>query len=727
VTSDARTTPGASPPAQAEGARGAPPADPAGRLLRQLTVVPALLAMAWLLAGLPLLLLGAFAPVLMLVLSVPLAATLTVLAVRWMPGRPGLLAGLGQAPARTPWWTVAALVAVALAFGVDQAVYHSEQIIVQRDPASYIQFGTWIASHGSLPIPKDTAAFGGTQGLLRFYGPAFHPVGPSIVPQFMAGLPILLAGGFWAGGAGLAVAAGALIGACGVLTLGGLVARLVGPRWAALGALILALSLPEQFTSRSTYSEPLAQVLFLGGLCLIIDALAVRAAASAGPAGPGLRVLAALGGPGLAVLGGLAAGLTLLVRIDGASDMLPLIPYCGLLLLQRSRLALPLIGGVAAGAAYGVIDGLVLSRPYLASIKGSLVPLIGIAGLLAVATGAAVALRWRRGVPGLRGNWLPNAAAALAVAVTAGLALRPYLQTVHGQRTASDIRAMTGYQQADHLPVDPTRLYYEISLHWVFWYAGVPAVALATLGAAVLARRCLRGRAPAWTLPLLSFAWIIVATLLRPGITPDQPWASRRLVPGVLPGVILLALWAASWLTGWLRERGLGPAVRAGAVTVLGAALVLPAAVTTFGISYSGGSGGFRLTAGSLAGTVTYNGEVSAVNGMCAAIGGNASVVMISPATADRMAQVIRGMCGDPAALLRHPTPRKMREVARGIRAAGRRPVILAAGGGRMLPYAARPRRILVLHVQADEHALTAPPERTLNLTYTVWMGYPRR
>ncbi|HEY3980362.1 MAG TPA: hypothetical protein VGM79_24010 [Streptosporangiaceae bacterium] len=724
MTPDARTTPGASPPAQAADAHGAPPADPAGRLLRQLTVLPALLAMAWLLAGLPLLLLGAFTPVLMLVLSVPLAASLTVLAVRWMPGRPGLLAGLGQAPARTPWWTVAALVAVAVAFGVDQAVYHSQQIIVQRDPASYIQFGTWIASHGSLPIPKDTAAFGGTHGLLSFYGPAFHPVGQSIVPQFMAGLPMLLAAGFWAGGVGLAVAAGALIGACGVLALGGLIARLVGPRWAPLGALILALALPEQFTSRSTYSEPLAQVLFLGGLCLIIDAFA---AGPGGPARSGRRVLAALGGPGLAALGGLAVGLTLLVRIDGASDMLPLIPYCGLLLLQRSRLALPLIGGVAAGAAYGVIDGVVLSRPYLASIKGSLLPLVAIAGLLVVVTGAAVALRWRRGLPELRGNWLPNAAAALAFAVTAGLALRPYLQTVHGQRTASDVRAMTGYQQADHLPVDPTRLYYEISLHWVFWYVGVPAVALATIGAAVLGRRCLQGRAPAWTLPLLSFAWIIVATLLRPGITPDQPWASRRLVPGVLPGVILLALWAASWLTGWLRERGLSPAIRAVAVAVVGAALVLPAAVTTFGISYQDGSGGSRLAAGPLADTVTYSGEISAVRGMCAAIGGNASVVIISPATADRMAQVVRGMCGDPAALLGHPTPQKMRVVARGIRAAGRRPVILAAGGGRMLPYAARPRRILVLHIQADEHALTAPPERTLNLTYTVWMGLPRR
>jgi hypothetical protein len=738
LTSDARTTPGASPPAQADGARGAPAADPAGRLLRQLTVVPVLLATAWLLAGLPLLLLGAFTPALMLALFVPLAATLTWLGLRWLPGRPGLLAGLGPASARTPWWTVAALVAVALAFGVDQAVYHSQQIIIQRDPASYIQFGGWIASHHSLPIPKDLAAFGGNQSMLSFYGPAFHPVGASIVPQFMAGLPLVLAAAFWAGGAGLAVAAGALLGACGVLALGGLIARLVGPRWAPLGALILALSLPEQFTSRSTYSEPLAQVLFLGGLCLILDAfaaLAGRAAGTAGTAeaadprgapGSGARSLAGLAGPGLAALGGLAAGLTLLVRIDGASDMLPLIPWCGLLLLQRSRLALPLIGGVVAGAAYGVIDGVVLSRPYLASIKGSLDPLIALAGLLVILTAAAVALRWRRGVPQLRGNWLPNAAAALAFAITAGLALRPYLQTVHGQRTASDISAMTGYQQADHLPVDPTRLYYEISLHWVFWYVGIPAVVLATIGAAVLARRCLQGRAPGWTLPLLSFAWIIVATLLRPGITPDQPWASRRLVPGVLPGVIVLAVWAASWLTGWLRERGFSAVIRAGAVAVLGAALILPAAATTFGISWRDGSGGLRLAAGPLADTVTYAGEVSAVRGMCAAIGTNASVVIISPATADRMAQVVRSMCGDPAAKLRQPTPRRMRTVAAGIRAAGRRPVILAAGGGRLLPYAARPTRILVLHIQADEHALTAPPDRTLNLTYTVWMGLPR-
>src|SRR5262249_32880298 len=209
------------------------------------------------------------------------------------------------------------VVAVAVAFGVDQMIYHSQFIIVTRDPASYIQFGNWIAGHGSLPIPQDRAAFGGTHGVLRFASFAYYQVGTSVVPQFMAGLPMVLAGGFWIGGVAVAAAMGPLLGACAVLTFGGLAARLAGPRWAPVAALVLALSLPEQFTSRPTYSEPLAQILFLGGLCLLIDSLNAE--------GQGARAIAALAG--------LALGLTLLVRIDGAGDILPAIPYCGLLLL----------------------------------------------------------------------------------------------------------------------------------------------------------------------------------------------------------------------------------------------------------------------------------------------------------------------------------------------------------------------------------------------------------
>src|SRR5262249_62003575 len=77
--------------------------------------------------------------------------------------------------------------------------------------------------------------------------------------------------------------------------------------------------------------------------------------------------------------GGLALGLPLLVRIDGVSDILPVIPYCGILLLSRRPQAVPLIGGLLAGALCGAVEGLVLSRPYLSLIKGSLDPLVAAA------------------------------------------------------------------------------------------------------------------------------------------------------------------------------------------------------------------------------------------------------------------------------------------------------------------------------------------------------------
>jgi hypothetical protein len=713
----ARAQTESSGPSVAGAADGDPAArlpDAAGRLLGRLSVLPALLIMAWLLAGLPLLLAGAFTPALTLLLSVPLAAALVVLGLRWTPGRrQDAEPAPGPEQARTPWWAVVGVIAVAFAFGVDQLVYHSQFIIVTRDPASYFQFGNWIAHHGSLPIGQDRAAFGGTHHVLGFASFAYYQVGSTVVPQFMAGLPMLLAPAFWAGGAGAAVTMGAVFGAAAVLTFGGLAARLAGPRWAPLGALILALALPEQFVSRSTFSEPVAQILFLGGLCLVIDSLRVDGVAA--------KVIAAIGG--------LALGLTLLVRIDGAADILPVIPYCGILLIGRRRQALPLVGGLAVGVIYGVVDGLVLSRPYLSSIKSSIVPLVLLTGLVVVATLIAMALLWDKGLPAVRGKWLPNAVAALVVVVMIGFALRPYVQTVRAKSSAFFGSIMASYQRADHIPVQPERLYYELSLHWVFWYIGLPAVVLATAGAALISRRCLRGQAPAWTLPLMIFAWAIVATLYKPAITPDHPWASRRLVPAVLPGFIVLAVWAGGWLSGWLRRTGTARVVQAGVMVCCVAALVLPAAVTTFGLKVKGGGPvGIRLTAHGLATARTYQGEIAAVNRLCAAIPRDASVVFLGGTNggdASRLTQVVRGICGVPAAHISSPRPQGVERVLRGIEQAGRRPVLLAGTPSRLVPYGGQIRMIMNLHTTQDENALTAPPTHTLPLDVPVWMSEP--
>jgi len=693
----------------AEGGQPDVPASPAGRLLARLSVLPALLAMAWLLAGLPLLLAGGFTAVLMLVLSIPLAVVLVVLGLRWLPDRwPTGLPVPGRGSGGTPWWSAASVVAIAVGFGVQQMIYHSQQIIVARDPASYVQFAAWIARHGSLPIPQQRAAFGAAHQALQFGGLAFYQVGHTVVPQFMAGLPMVLAGGFWLGGVSAAVAVAPVLGACAVLTFGGLAARLAGPRWAPLAALVLAVTMPEQFTSRSTYSEPLAQILFLGGLCLVIDALTVGrdGADQAGPARPGTVRASRL----LAALGGLALGLTLVVRIDGLSDILPVIPFAGLLLIGRRPQAWPLLGGLLAGGLYGLLDGVLLSRPYLAHIGNSLYPLAGLAVVVVAGTALAVLVFRGRGLPAAP-PWLLTAAAVLPFAVLALLAVRPLLVPLPGLH---------------HLVRASQAPYFARSLDWVFWYLGVPAVLLGALGAALLTRRCLQGRAPSWTLPLMVFGWIIVTVLLRPAITPNHPWASRRLVPGVLPGFILLAVWASAWLVGWLREHGYDRALRAGLATACAALLVLPGAVTAYGLGIrSGGPAGIRLAASGLATQVSYPGEIGAVDRMCAAIPAGSSVVILSGEITQRLAQVIRGMCGDPAAGVAQPS--QARAVIRGIEQAGRRPVLLATGPAALAPYGGPVTQIMALRSQKDARTRLVPPRNTLPFTMDVWMSEPGR
>ena len=51
---------------------------------------------------------------------------------------------------------------------------------------------------------------------------------------------------------------------------------------------------------------------------------------------------------------------------------------------------------------------------------------------------------------------------------------------------------------------------------------------------------------PVWAGPLLVATGSSLLTLWRPGITPDHPWADRRLLV-VLPLVLLLAVAAVAW------------------------------------------------------------------------------------------------------------------------------------------------------------------------------------
>ncbi len=736
----------------------AEPGEVAGATLARLTVLPALAIMAWLLPGLPLLLSRSFLVVPMLLISVPLAVALTANGLRAVPTSwPGLSAGGRRHAAWTVRFGLLATVALVAGLTAWQLREASQAIVVVRDPGTYLQAGYWIAQHGSLPVPQDLPAFGGAHPGLTFASTGFYPRGDSIVPGVASGLVMMLAGGFWAHGTAGAMTIGPILGGLAALAFAGLVARLVGPQWAPAGALVLGLSLPQQYVSRSAFSETALQIMLFGGLCMLADSLALRRPPAEQYAASGvpwwrrmvsLSQWAAWLSPRrtLAALAGLALGLSLLISLDALAYLLPIIPFGCVLIAGRRPQAAPFLLGSFIGVGYGIAGGFLLYRPLLDTV-GRQAALAGVAAVWLVAL-SIVALQLMRFAP-VRGvvpkvlaerplRWLPEAGGVIVAAVLIGFAVRPYVQTVRGSPSPAVSHFIASLQRAQGLPVDPTRLYSEQTLYWVIWYIGLPTVLLGGAGAVLLARRCLRtlitwrDRSGAWRLWGLPLAIICVgsATVLwYPDIVPDQPWASRRLVVLVLPGLVLCGLWAATWLIARARERGASVV----AVSVVGlfcvAAMLVPTVATTFGLglSHSGKAQGLRPVAQGIALQRTGVGEVSAVQGMCARIPRDASVLILDSATAGPFAQVVRGMCGVPTGLMIGQPAAAVRRVVTAISAAGRQPVLLASGPGALAGFGGGAVRVLDLVTAGDPHELRQLPTATTVDRYVVWMAVPSR
>jgi hypothetical protein len=780
------------------------------------TMTPALLAVAWLVPGTGMLLAGRLLPVPMVIMFVPLAVALCYFAMRRLPaswpragdaarvagdrtdgGEAGASGGAAQdgvtrnsptadIPAvrrDVPLAALLAAVAVAAGFGVWQAVYASQQVFAASDPGVYLQYGYWIAAHGTVHIPASPAAFGSTTGL-DFATTGFIVSGSSVTPAYLPGLPLVLAGGSWLGGLGGALLMPAVLGGCAVLSFGGLVGRLCGAWWAVAAELVLALCLPEVYTARTPFSEPLVQVLLFGGLCLFADSLVVRRR------GFGFGSGLSLGdGLALAALGGLALGLTVLASIGSLATLLPAFPVLALLFAARRPQAAPFGLGLILGIATGLLAGLVLARPYLSTLSAQL----HLIGLCAAGFGVATALVAPLAFPGVRsrirrvcavrlkykwfggeqlvlpslGFLLAGLALVLPVVVLAALAVRPYLQTLHGQTNPVVIRQVETLQRLERLPVDGLRQYYEESLYWVFWYLGVPALLLACAGAAVLGRRLvrvvLRARpatadadgSPAdpaaelaaeatreaitlWLLPFLIIAWSVVTVLWDPSVVPWQPLASRRLVPVVLPGLLLLAVWVSSRLTS--RASLLGASriavVLVAACCVL--ALAIPPLVTTLnpGLAAKATTGRYssglaklvsRVRLRGIGTSATYGGSLDAALFLCAAIGGSATVLFVNEATAQSYAPVVRDQCGQPVAALvpAASSTAQLKQAVTAIERTGRHPVLLGPTSASVTLPGTPARPVIVLNTAGDAEELTGPPGGNWPVSYSLWLAAP--
>ncbi|MFW5469405.1 hypothetical protein ACOCJ4_05095 [Knoellia sp. CPCC 206435] len=639
-------------------------------------------------------------------LVLPLAGVAALACGRWADG----------IPARAlPVWTAVLLVTVAAGAGIWTAATHSEQVLPRRDSGSYLQTAISMAETHRRVVPADLDGKGGADLLdvegVTLSSPAFYEVdtgqGPAVQPQFVIGPGAIWSLGVWLGGPSGAMLLPAIASALGLLGLGLLTARVTGARWSPVTALGVALLFPVLHTARSTYSEPLAMVTLGGGL------LALVIAAREGRSGATGRA---------ALLAGILVGGTAFVRIDGLRETILLVPVAALALARGQRWPRATLVGAGVSTLLAGAAALWLSNQYLGTIAASLVPLLGLGVLLGLLT--AGMLRWQRrggALPQRFSRVLPDLLAVGVVATGLFLASRPLWQTVRQSPDDPGSRVVAGLQLRQGLTVDGGRTYAEQTVVWLSWWVGVPAlvIALAALTWSVrqVVTRWTAGEGlPSWTGPLLVGSGSSVLTLWRPGITPDHPWAERRLLV-VLPFVVLLCVAAAAYAVRHLARRA-PVALAAVAGVVLVAATLVPTAAATWPHR------GERVELG----------ELEAVETVCQQIGEDDVVLAVDSRAANEWPQVIRGQCGGTAlsttAALRRDEAALRESVttlAQRVGGSGGRLVLLAADSPQVLetlaPGSARP--VLDTTVLEDQRLLERRPDHLVTLPLQVWLSVP--
>jgi hypothetical protein len=656
------------------------------------------------------------------------AAALLALGGLWHPwvAAPVLLvlaviAGLATAmvPVRPlPVWSATLLVVLSLAAVAWAGVTHSEQVLPRRDSGSYLQSAIELASGHSRPIAVSPGSVGGAEVLaidgITLASPAFYATGtpqhPTIQPQFPIGASAWYSVAWWAGGTAAVAWAPAVLFGITVLGVGLLASTVVGPRWGPLAALGTGLLFPLVHVARSTYSEPVALPVLAAGLVTMV--LAARSA----------RVPDVVVARRTAVVAGVLMGGAVIIRVDALREVVLVVPVVVLAALQRQAhaRALGVATAVSAAIAFGVTW--LTSSEYLASIAGSLLPLVGL-GVAVCVVGAVLLFGAGRGwsMPALLQAWLPRVLATGVVLVGAALASRPWWQVVRQSAADPGARVVAGLQSRQGLTVDGGRTYAEHTVSWMSWWLGPAALVLALVATAVLAHRAatswVDGRElPGWTGPAVVAIGSTLLTLYRPGITPDHPWADRRLVIA-LPTVVLLTVACAAVVSRWSTRR-LPYAVNVAVSVAVAAALLVPTGLAT---------------RPHLDERVEL-GEWAAVDQVCATMRPGDVALMVDSRAANEWPQVLRGYCGvaalsttsalrtDPARLAA-----AVGRVQRAVEARGGRLVLVAADSTEALSRLGLRSAVVAVDARVDEDArlLEQRPDSLVQLPIQVWVGRP--
>ncbi len=605
------------------------------------------------------------------------------------------LAKVGRWPraGRKARLAAAAAVLIAIAFGVGNIRDTGQHVLQDRDPGVYLNTARYVEQHGTLEVPFVTGPFAASRSVRVNTPGLYAEVGGDGEFQFNHFLPVVAAEAYRVGGVGSMTRVPDFLVALGLLTFYAAAAVFTRRPFLAVGAmLVLGFSMPILAVARDMYSESSTFVLLWAALWLWLVAIKTRR-------------------PGLALLGGLALGATVMTRVDAVIYLVP-VPLAITYEWIRSRREEPstarqlrwtlfaFVVGIVPPAVLGTVDVVVRSSGYYDALKGEIKSLwaaLVVTGLVAGLIVIGVVRGWkvREGLSRHRHHLAWTLAGLVLAAGLLGWLVRPEVSKVTRQSVPAVADFVAAVQRANGLPLEPTRLYSEQSLRWMAWYLGDATVALAIVGAALVGYRMIVGRRRQDLLLPLVIGLPTAFYLWDPSISPDQIWAARRFVPAILPGLCLFAVIAVGAIVGYLARRWPARHLAVGVSVVLVGTMVVSSAAASWPVRRFSEQAGF----------------LAPVDAMCATIGTKAAVVVLPGDNLDAtLLQPIRSWCNAPAAAARPTADRN------GIKALAR---TWSSQGRQLWVAASDPETITTLLPEAKP-TLVQPAENNRHLERTL-------
>lgn len=578
--------------------------------------------------------------------------------------------------------------------------FSAENLFAQRDSATYELTARWLVDHQSLPIHTQPDLFGSPPGFDGTSAGFQRQTDTTVFAQGNHLLPVLLAMVGWIFGTTAMLKANVVLAGIALLAFFAIARRVVGAGFALVGLVAFAVSMPMIYVSRDTFTEPLALLFLMGGMALLyraVDSWRTLDFAAAG----------------------FVTSMATVVRIDAYAALLSLLVVAAILLAiappQRWRdtawRSAALIGSAVPMVVVGYLDVSWLSPGYYHNERSQIIP-IAVAGVVLVVVGVVTvvtARAWREPIKARIGTpagrlLLSRLAGATVIVAFLVLLSRPWWMTTRGEFDNLILRVA---QQAQGLPVDGTRLYFEYTVHWQAMYFGWPTVILAVLGYVLLLNQLIR-RSDYRLLGFLVIALSLSALYLwTPQITPDQVWAMRRYVPVVVPGLIIAATAAlrAAW-TWSTASSAVRVVMRSGVIVACAAVLVVPWLVTR-----------------PVRDLREEAPQAAQVTVLCAAVPPDGAVLVVDESLRWGYLQTIRSYCEVPTLALVGASARQVADAARAVSAHGRTLYVVASNPSQLTFDGPVPPAFFTAVFTRWPSTLEEAPTEPIEQTVRVYLG----